>query len=197
MVTLLRTHRRRCAVSVEELRRTTVPVVDELQPHRRPGQRRARAGRRAARHGRVGHRHRRLRLPPRLPGVLATRSSRPWPLATGTARAATPAPAPARSADAVFKRLFWLVIGAGFGFGVSFWLHAVRAGDRRALPAGAGLGRPRRAPSAARRATCGPPSPRAATAMREREAELRGTDGRPTGSGAPRSVEAPVGSTGP
>jgi len=22
----------------------------------------------------------------------------------------------------VFKRLFWLVIGAGFGFGVSFWL---------------------------------------------------------------------------
>jgi hypothetical protein len=22
----------------------------------------------------------------------------------------------------VFKRLFWLVIGAGFGFGVSFWV---------------------------------------------------------------------------
>jgi hypothetical protein len=22
----------------------------------------------------------------------------------------------------VFKRLFWLVVGAGFGFGVSFWL---------------------------------------------------------------------------
>jgi hypothetical protein len=22
----------------------------------------------------------------------------------------------------MFKRLFWLVIGAGFGFGVSFWL---------------------------------------------------------------------------
>jgi hypothetical protein len=22
----------------------------------------------------------------------------------------------------VFKRLFWLIIGAGFGFGVSFWL---------------------------------------------------------------------------
>jgi hypothetical protein len=22
----------------------------------------------------------------------------------------------------VFKRLFWLVIGAGFGFGVSFWM---------------------------------------------------------------------------
>jgi hypothetical protein len=22
----------------------------------------------------------------------------------------------------VFRRLFWLVIGAGFGFGVSFWL---------------------------------------------------------------------------
>jgi hypothetical protein len=22
----------------------------------------------------------------------------------------------------VFRRLFWLVVGAGFGFGVSFWL---------------------------------------------------------------------------
>jgi hypothetical protein len=22
----------------------------------------------------------------------------------------------------VFKRLFWLIVGAGFGFGVSFWL---------------------------------------------------------------------------
>jgi len=22
----------------------------------------------------------------------------------------------------MFKRLFWLVVGAGFGFGVSFWL---------------------------------------------------------------------------
>ena len=25
----------------------------------------------------------------------------------------------------MFKRLFWLVVGAGFGFGVSFWLMRV------------------------------------------------------------------------
>lgn len=25
----------------------------------------------------------------------------------------------------MFKRLFWLVVGAGFGFGISFWLMRV------------------------------------------------------------------------
>jgi hypothetical protein len=35
----------------------------------------------------------------------------------------------------VFKRLFWLVIGAGFGFGVSFWvMRAVRKAAERYRP---------------------------------------------------------------
>ena len=35
----------------------------------------------------------------------------------------------------MFKRLFWLMIGAGFGFGVSFWLaRAVRETVERYKP---------------------------------------------------------------
>jgi hypothetical protein len=35
----------------------------------------------------------------------------------------------------VFKRLFWLMIGAGFGFGMSFWLlRAVRGTVERYKP---------------------------------------------------------------
>ena len=35
----------------------------------------------------------------------------------------------------MFKRLFWLVIGAGFGFGVSFWLmRFVRSTAERYSP---------------------------------------------------------------
>lgn len=35
----------------------------------------------------------------------------------------------------MFKRLFWLVIGAGFGFGVSFWvMRAVRKAAERYRP---------------------------------------------------------------
>jgi hypothetical protein len=36
----------------------------------------------------------------------------------------------------MFKRLFWLVVGAGFGFGVSFWLmRFVRETVERYSPA--------------------------------------------------------------
>ena len=39
----------------------------------------------------------------------------------------------------MFKRLFWLVVGAAFGFGVSFWLmRAVRETAARYTPAGVG-----------------------------------------------------------
>jgi hypothetical protein len=35
----------------------------------------------------------------------------------------------------VFKRLFWLLIGAGFGFGMSFWVvRTVRATIERYTP---------------------------------------------------------------
>jgi hypothetical protein len=35
----------------------------------------------------------------------------------------------------MFKRLFWLMVGAGFGFGVSFWLmRAVRSTVERYRP---------------------------------------------------------------
>jgi gas vesicle protein len=72
----------------------------------------------------------------------------------------------------MFRRLFWLVVGAGFGFGVSFWLmRFVRETMSRYSPervsadlAGAvrGLGQDLRAAVSEGR-----------EAMREREAELR------------------------
>ncbi len=72
----------------------------------------------------------------------------------------------------MFKRLFWLLMGAGFGFGVSFWLmRFLRDTLARYTPervsadiAGAlrGLGADVRAAVAEGR-----------EAMREREAELR------------------------
>jgi len=72
----------------------------------------------------------------------------------------------------MFRRLFWLIVGAGFGFGVSFWLmRFVRETAARYAPervsadlAGAlkGLGADLRAAVAEGR-----------EAMREREAELR------------------------
>ena len=72
----------------------------------------------------------------------------------------------------MFKRLFWLVIGAGFGFGVSFWVvRFVRTTVDRYTPervsadlAGAlrDLGKDLRAAVAEGR-----------EAMREREGELR------------------------
>jgi len=72
----------------------------------------------------------------------------------------------------MFRRLFWLVIGAGFGFGVSFWvMRFVRETAARYAPervsadlaeAVKGLGGDLRAAVAEGR-----------EAMREREAELR------------------------
>jgi gas vesicle protein len=72
----------------------------------------------------------------------------------------------------MFRRLFWLVIGAGFGFGVSFWVtRFVRETMQRYTPervsadlAGAlrDLGKDLRAAVAEGR-----------EAMREREAEIR------------------------
>lgn len=35
----------------------------------------------------------------------------------------------------MFKRIFWLVVGAGFGFGISFWLmRAVKQAAERYTP---------------------------------------------------------------
>ena len=72
----------------------------------------------------------------------------------------------------MFKRLFWLMIGVGFGFGVSFWMmRFVRDTMQRYTPervssdlaeAVKGLGADLRAAVADGR-----------EAMREREAELR------------------------
>ncbi|HJR25309.1 MAG TPA: hypothetical protein VJ804_07535 [Acidimicrobiales bacterium] len=72
----------------------------------------------------------------------------------------------------MFKRLFWLVVGAGFGFGISFWLMRwVRETAARYAPdrvsselAGAvrGLGQDLRDAVAEGR-----------SAMREREVDLR------------------------
>ena len=72
----------------------------------------------------------------------------------------------------MFKRLFWLMIGAGFGFGVSFWMmRFVRETMQRYTPervsgdladAMKGLGADLRAAVADGR-----------EAMREREAEIR------------------------
>lgn len=72
----------------------------------------------------------------------------------------------------MFRRLFWLIIGAGFGFGMSFWLtRFVRETAARYTPervsadladAIKGLGADLRAAVAEGR-----------EAMREREAELR------------------------
>ena len=72
----------------------------------------------------------------------------------------------------MFKRLLWLLVGAGFGFGVSFWLmRFVRETAARYTPervsadladALKGLGADLRAAVAEGR-----------EAMREREAELR------------------------
>jgi hypothetical protein len=72
----------------------------------------------------------------------------------------------------MFRRLFWLVVGAGFGFGMSFWvMRFVREAAARYAPervsadlAGAirGFGSDIRAAVDEGR-----------TAMREREAELR------------------------
>ena len=72
----------------------------------------------------------------------------------------------------MFKRLFWLVIGAGFGFGMSFWMmRFVRDTMQRYTPervstdladALKGLGTDLRAAVAEGR-----------EAMREREAEIR------------------------
>ena len=72
----------------------------------------------------------------------------------------------------MFKRVFWLMVGTGFGFGVSFWVaRAVRERLARMTPeavalevakAARGLGRDLRAAVS-----------EGAEAMREREAELR------------------------
>ena len=77
----------------------------------------------------------------------------------------------------MFRRLFWLCIGAGFGFGVSFWLMRwVREAAGRYAPervsaelAGAvrGIGQDVRAAVAEGR-----------EAMREREHDLRAAIGR-------------------
>jgi len=84
----------------------------------------------------------------------------------------------------VFKRLLWLMIGAGFGFGMSFWLMRFvrntvdRYGPQRVTAdvtaAFARLGQDLRAAFAEGR-----------TAMQEREAELKAGLGRQTPQSQP------------
>ncbi|MGV3759372.1 MAG: hypothetical protein ACO1PW_07475 [Actinomycetota bacterium] len=72
----------------------------------------------------------------------------------------------------MFRRLFWLVIGAGFGFGVSFWLmRFVRETAARYTPerVSADLADALRSFGGDLRAAVA----EGREAMREREAELR------------------------
>lgn len=81
----------------------------------------------------------------------------------------------------MFKRLLWLTVGVGFGFGMSFWVvRAIRQKAARWSPdqvgtevarAVRGLGRDLRAAAS-----------EGADAMRAREAELRHQIGTPTPS---------------
>jgi hypothetical protein len=65
----------------------------------------------------------------------------------------------------VFKRLFWLTVGAGFGFGASFWVtRAVRTTMARLSPARASTRLTRTVRAAVTEGR---------TAMRLREQELR------------------------
>lgn len=72
----------------------------------------------------------------------------------------------------MFKRLFWLVVGAGFGFGVSFWLmRFVKEAAARYTPERLSsdlAGAVRQLGSDIRAAVS-----EGREAMREREAELR------------------------
>ena len=72
----------------------------------------------------------------------------------------------------MFRRLFWLLLGAGFGFGVSFWLvRFVRQTVERYTPervSGDLAGAMRQLGSDLRAAVA-----EGREAMREREAELR------------------------
>jgi len=72
----------------------------------------------------------------------------------------------------VFKRLFWLMVGIGFGFGLSFWLtRVVRQTVERYSPErlSSDLGEALRALGADLRAAVA----EGREAMREREQELR------------------------
>ena len=77
----------------------------------------------------------------------------------------------------MFKRLFWLMVGAGFGFGVSFWLmRVVRETMQRYTPerVSADLSGALRAFGEDLRAAVAD----GREAMREREAEIRAELGR-------------------
>jgi hypothetical protein len=72
----------------------------------------------------------------------------------------------------MFRRLFWLIVGAGFGFGMSFWLmRFVRETVNRYTPerVSSDLARALRTFGADLRAAVAD----GRAAMREREAELR------------------------
>ena len=81
----------------------------------------------------------------------------------------------------MFRRLFWLIAGAGFGFGVSFWLmRFVRTTIERYTPerVSADLGDALKSFGKDLRAAVA----EGAEAMREREAELRAEiESRPRG----------------
>lgn len=73
---------------------------------------------------------------------------------------------------AVFKRIFWLLMGAGFGFGVSFWMmRFVRSTVERYTPerVSADLGEALKSFGSDLRAAVA----EGREAMREREIELR------------------------
>src|SRR5580704_12538513 len=99
-----------------------------------------------------------------------TRSSRSW--LSAPVRLGPPAVSGNEGREPMFKRLFWLLVGASFGFGASFWLaRAVRQTIERYAPerlsselaqAARGLGQDLRLAVADGR-----------QAMRERELSLR------------------------
>jgi hypothetical protein len=85
----------------------------------------------------------------------------------------------------VFRRLFWLIMGAGFGFGVSFWMmRFVRETAARYTPerVSADLADAMRSLGTDLRAAV----TEGREAMREREAELRADVERRAGLAADR-----------
>lgn len=92
----------------------------------------------------------------------------------------------------MFKRLFWLVVGAAFGFGMAFWLtRFVRETVERYSPerVSADLGDALRQFGADLRAAVA----EGRDAMREREAEIRAEiEGRPGAQEAHLAEEPPL-----
>ena len=83
--------------------------------------------------------------------------------ATGTGQGGPALPAPRREGALMFKRLFWLIVGAGFGFGVVVLAHARRSARPSSATRPSGSPPTCRTRCAASAPTSAPRSPRAAT----------------------------------